>query len=609
MLVFKHLKTTFSLDYRSLALYRFLMGLVVMCDVVYRWEDLTNFYTDAGLVPRNIFVSEMAMPWSFSLHLANGSDAFAIGMFSLHFLFGLMLLLGYKTRWAILGAFVMTASVHNRNWLVNNGGDDVLRAALFLSIFLPLNRRFSVDSALAKEREEDGAFFSTWGLTFFLQVFAIYFVSYVLKDSDIWRRDFTAVFFSSRLEIFATPLGLWLRDYPFICKVITCLSIYLEWLGPILLVLAFLFRKHWWHVRTFLVVAFIGFHFGIFLTMNIGLFTFICEAVWTLFIPGPVWDRVDAWFRSRGFGNLKIFYDAECGFCQKAVRLLREFLLFRDVPVLPAQEQTEVWHDMQRMHSWVVVNGAGERFFHYGAFLEILRHSPVGRSFLRLFSLAPVRRIGDRAYHWVSHHRPSLGKASQFFPYREPSKKVVFLRWATELGGAFIFVTLLMWNLTTIKRYDIQAPFFQNVSRWLHLYQEWNMFAPFPKMDNIWVEIPAVLGDGSELELLSGSRDIFSIKDQEFYRQIPNEHWRKFYLNMSERNDYARYFGGFLCRQWNDRKIRAVPQTTLRKFEIIVYSQTTLPDGDKSGINRKLSWKHWCFTEDYNREAKGPRPE
>ena len=133
-----HVKRTIGLDYRSLALYRCLMGLIVISDVVYRLPDLVNFYTDVGLVPRSIFVSEMGMPWSLSFHLANGSLSFAVLMFAIHFLFGLMLVFGYKTRWAMIGAYLMTVSVHNRNWLVNNGGDDILRAILFISIFLPL---------------------------------------------------------------------------------------------------------------------------------------------------------------------------------------------------------------------------------------------------------------------------------------------------------------------------------------------------------------------------------------------------------------------------------------------------------------------------------------
>ena len=603
----RRLKTTFSFDDRSMALYRFLIGFVVMSDVIYRLEDLTNFYTDIGLVPRSIFTSEMSMPWSLSFHLANGSFLFASVMFGIHLLFGLMLVFGYKTRWAMIGAFIMTVSVHNRNWLVNNGGDDVLRAILFLSIFLPLNRCFSIDSALQKEKKQTNGFFSTWVFAFFLQAFMIYFVSYILKDHAIWRRDLTAVFYSSRLDIFATPIAIWLRDYPLIMKMITGFSIYLEWLGPLLLFGAFLFGRLWWVIRVLLVILFIGFHFGIFLTMNIGIFTFICEAMWTLFLPAPFWDKLSAWFRKKNFHKLIIYYDQECGFCQKGVRILKEFFLLSDVSILPAQDTPSIHKDMEKNHSWVIVNEKDERFFHYNAFLELIRHSPFGRLFLFLFASKPVAWIGNKVYRWVSHNRPLMGKASQFLAYKEPKKEIKTLRWILEGTGAFMFATILMWNLTTIKRYNIKAPLFQNVTRWLHLYQEWNMFAPYPKMDNVWVEIPATLSDGSEIELLTGSRDIFSIKDQAFYNQIPNEHWRKFYLNMSDRNDYARYFGGFLCRKWNERNLKLVPNTTLRKMEIIVYSQPNLADGDKGGISRKLSWKHWCFDEDFKRDNPGKK--
>lgn len=602
MQLLTNLKKSFSFDDRSLALYRFLIGLIVMADVIYRWEDLSNFYIDTGLIPRATFVSEMSMPWSFSFHLANGSYLFAVVMFSIHLIIGLMLVFGYKTRWAMIGAYIMTVSVHNRNWLVNNGGDDVLRAILFFSIFLPLNRCFSIDSALQKEKNETKDFFSTWVFTFFLQVFAIYFVSYILKDSDIWRKNFTAVFFSSRLDIFATPFGIWMRDFPAIGTVITFFSIYLEWLGPLLLFGAFLFGRFWWMLRLLIVVLFIGFHFGIFLTMNIGLFTFICESMWTLFLPGPMWDRIADYFKRKNYHKVSIYYDADCGFCQKGVRIIREFLLFREVSISPGQDNLSIYKDMEKNHSWVIVNEKGQRFFHYSAFLELLRHSPIGRPFLFFFGSKPVSFIGGKIYHWVSHNRSLMGKMSQFLTYNEPKKEIKTVRWVLEAAGAFMFVTLFMWNLTTIKKYNIKAPAFQTITRWLHLYQEWNMFAPYPKMDNIWVEIPATLSDGTEIELLTGDRDIFSIKDQKFYKTIANEHWRKFYLNMSDRHDYAKYYGGFLCRKWNDRNEKWVPNTTLRKMEIIVFSQPNLPDGDKGGISRKLSWRHWCFDEDYKRD-------
>jgi hypothetical protein len=273
--------------------------------------------------------------------------------------------------------------------------------------------------------------------------------------------------------------------------------------------------------------------------------------------------------------------------------------------ILPAQENKSILADMEKNHSWVIVNGKNERFFHYNAFLEILRHSPFGKNIVFFFSWAPIRFLGSKVYNWVSHHRSLMGKVSQFFAYQEPRKGISTLHWISEITGVFILSTLLMWNLTTIKKLGMRAPFFQEVTRWLHLYQEWNMFAPYPKMDNIWVEIPAQLGDGTDLELLSGSRDVFSVKDQAFYHQIANEHWRKFYLNLSDRHDYARYYGGYLCREWNERKLGKIPHTTLKKLEIIVFSQINLPNGGKGGITRKLSWKHWCFDEDYKRDNPG----
>jgi predicted DCC family thiol-disulfide oxidoreductase YuxK len=600
-----HIKKTLGLDYRSLALYRCLIGFIVIADVVYRLPDLINFYTDIGLVPRSIFVSEMSMPWSLSFHLANGSTNFAIVMFAIHFIFGLMLVFGYKSRWAMIGAYIMTVSVHNRNWLVNNGGDDILRAILFISIFLPLNKCFSLDSALRKDKEPlDEVHVSTWGWMYFLQVFVIYYVSYILKDHAIWRTDYTAFFFSSRLDIFATGFGVWTRNFPTFQKMITVFTIYLEFLGPLILVFAFAFGRFWWVARLAVVAVFLGLHLGIISTMKIGVFPWTCLVMWLIFLPTPFWDKLTQIYRSRNFGKLTIYFDGECRFCEKAVLILREFFLLSEVSIVEAQTVSSIQKVMLKENSWVVVNHDGTRFFHFSAMLEVMRHSPLLKWLVPLFSLPVFFTPFDGIYKWIASHRQLMGRYSQYLEFKTEKKEIGWIHWIYQIAGAFMFVTLFMWNVATVKKWNIQAPYLQNIARWLHLYQEWNMFAPFPKMDNIWVEIPAVLSDGSEIELLTGDRDIFSVKDQKFFRIIPNEHWRKFYLNLSERTDYARYYGGYLCREWNERNISWVKDAQLTKFEIIVYSQPNLPNGEKGGIARKLSWKHWCFDVDYKKESK-----
>jgi predicted DCC family thiol-disulfide oxidoreductase YuxK len=601
-----HIKKTLSLDYRSLALYRFLLGFIVMADVLYRLPDVVNFYTDIGLIPRSIFVGEMSMPWSFSLHLANGTTGFALALFGIHFLFGMMLVFGYKTRAAVIGAFIMTVSVHNRNWLVNNGGDDILRALLFISIFLPLNKCFSVDSALLREKKiRTNDHFSSWGLLFFFQVFVIYYVSYILKDHPIWRSEFTAVFFSSRLDIFATPFGVWLRDFPFFLKLTTIFTIGLEFFGPLLLVFGFVFGRFWWWVRLLVVFLFIMLHFGIIMTMWIGVFPYLCMVMWLIFLPAPFWEKFGNYFRSKQFGKLTIFYDGQCRFCEKAVLLIREFCLLPDVSIKEAQSEKHINAEMLKENSLVVLNQDGKKYFKEKGLLEIFRHSPVLHLAIPLFSRPVSQSIINRIYTWMAAHRELMGKFSQFLEFRNDKKSITPLSWLYQILGSFFLMTIAMWNLTTIKKWHIRAPFFQDVTRWTHLYQEWNMFAPYPKMDNIWVEIPATLGDGSEIELLTGDRDIFEIKDKKFPKYIKNEHWRKFYLNLSDRTDYARYYGGYLCREWNERNIKKVKDQSLRKLEIIVFSQGNLPDGSKGGISRKLSWRHWCFDEDYKKDNNG----
>lgn len=603
MKLLSYIRESFSLDYRSLALYRFFMGLIVIADVLYRVPDIENFYTDIGLIPRSIFINEMSMPWSLSFHLANGSTLFASCMFLIQLIFGLMLVIGFKTRWAMIGAYLMAVSVHNRNWLVNNGGDDIMRAVLFISIFLPLDKYFSIDSALRRDKKNHHeSHFSFWGLSFFIQVFLIYFVSYILKTSPIWRSDYTAAFYSSRLDIFANSFGVWMRDFPLVLKFMTWFTIYLEFIGPLLLLFSFVFGRYSWVARTLIIVLFWGLHLGIISTMLIGVFPYLCLVMWMIFIPTPLWNKLMSWIRGSHQDMMTIYFDGDCRFCEKASLILREFFLLPEVRVLPAQVGTEIQREMYEKGSWVITNQKGEMFFHFSGMIELMKHSPILKWIIPFVSRGIVFRFFNRVYFWISHHRQLMSSFSQFLEFNTDKTSHAIFRGVHQLSGAFILLTLIMWNLTTIKKYDIKAPFFQNVTRWIHLYQEWNMFAPFPKMDNIWVEVPAVLSDGSEIELLSGDRDIYSMKDRVFPKLIPNEHWRKFYLNLSERTDYARYYGGYLCRTWNERHIRKVENLLLTKFEVVVYTQPNLPDGSRGGVSRKLSWKHWCFDEDYKKE-------
>ena len=50
----------------------------------------------------------------------------------------LALVLGYRTRWAVVISLVMLISLHNRAPLVLQGGDNLLLLVLFWMCFLPI---------------------------------------------------------------------------------------------------------------------------------------------------------------------------------------------------------------------------------------------------------------------------------------------------------------------------------------------------------------------------------------------------------------------------------------------------------------------------------------
>lgn len=492
------LKTTLSLDVRSLAIYRLCLGLIIMADVLYRWGDFENFYTDIGLIPRNIFISELTAPWSFSLHLANGSLAFIYGIMSVHLLLGLLVVLGFKTRLSLMGAFLLTISVHNRNWLVQNGGDDVLRVLVFFSIFLPLNKFLALDYFLIKNKNDlPSQHFSWWSACFFFQVIAIYFFSFILKNHAAWRSDFTATYYAFRLEIFSTFIAKWLLNFPTFLKGFTAIAIYLEGYGPIILLSAFVFGKRWQMVRLIIIILFIALHLGIAMTLKVGLFPFICMVMWLALLPPVVWDKFKIPVR-----------------LEKQAAKITPFL--------------------------------GERML-----------------------------------------RPQATWSSLLF----------------EASGVLFLVILVQINLQAVRWIGKPNEQLQSLARVTHIFQNWGMFAPRPKTDNIWVEVPGFLSNGESIELLSGRKDVDQRNSEVFPDLVKNEHWRKFFLLLSDGNtNYARYYGGYLCREWNQREIKKIEDTTLRKLNIKVYSQQNLLDGSKGPIRKKLSWTHWCFPDELKRD-------
>ena len=111
----------FGIDLRTLALFRFTLGLVLFCLVCRGFLDLGAFYTDAGVMPRG-FVMESESVWRFSLYFLNGTPWFAGALLATQAVFAAMFMLGWRTRLASIASFVLYLSLINRDPLVLIGG-------------------------------------------------------------------------------------------------------------------------------------------------------------------------------------------------------------------------------------------------------------------------------------------------------------------------------------------------------------------------------------------------------------------------------------------------------------------------------------------------------
>lgn len=194
-----------GLDLRALALFRVALGSLVIADVVTRAPNLEPFYTDFGVLPVAPYVQEFANRLHISIHLGSGTLGWQVFLFSLTFLCGLALLVGYKTRLATVLGWFLLVSLQNRNPMVLNGGDVLFRMLLFWSFFLPLGARFSVDAALSEpqpQRPRGAAanlLFSGGTMALTMQVFYIYVTTAILKDGKEWWPLGTASFLALSL--------------------------------------------------------------------------------------------------------------------------------------------------------------------------------------------------------------------------------------------------------------------------------------------------------------------------------------------------------------------------------------------------------------------------
>jgi hypothetical protein len=538
-----------------MAFFRFCLGFTLIIDACYRLPDLVNLYSDLGLMTRDE-VRIYAPEFSFSLLQLSGSSLWAGIILFLQAISGFMIMIGRHTRLFQVLAFICFVSVFNRCVVVNNGGDIILKIFLFYSFFLPLAQSSSLDASLAEECRKYSPYRSCWVMVFFIQTAIIYLATFLFKTDGIWRSDFTALYFTLRLPYFATPFGIWIRHFPELLKFLTIYVITLEWAGPALLFFCWFFKQHWWIARFGLVILFVSFHLGIWLTMWLGIFPLVSMLIWTIFIPPQVWDYFEGLFEKKGFHLLKIEYLSGNVKSQNLARGVKSLFLLSRVETMPANEGN---------FRFFRISYADGMLNDEEALAIIFRNSPL------FFWLSPVLGFRLLARSFIA-----LLNALLSFTIPLPRLSFSWTRKVSEAFGVFIIVLVLLWNLASLEVIPV-FPSLKKAVYFLQLRQRWLMFGPRPMIADVWQENHAKLKDGQWVDVYHPHGTGKYSRERAFFGHVTNERWSHFFMDLIAFDEYKSFYSQYLCRRWNLRGERSGYKSEMDFIEMsILYHENFL---------------------------------
>lgn len=461
---FIDLRSFITLDTRSLALMRIALGLVLIYDTCNYWNLADFFFSDNGFLPLKTFLEHEANPWTWSLLFINGSSWFLKLFLTWHLLTIIFFIIGYNTRLNTFLLWLQIVSIHNRNWAILNGGDDLVRCCLIILIFLPLGSRCSIDAINSKRRAKDltTSHTSFINIAFFMQIFIMYYASAIFKNHPIWNQDYSALYYALQLDLFSRELGQWLKPHYKILQVLTAGAYYFELYGGFIILLG-LFKNLYTLSRYLIVISFITFHLLIDQLLDIGVFPFYAIALWTAFLPSNFWNNT------------------------------------------------------------------------YNTYNTIKQNSAI----------------------W---------KPQKLFT------KSIQLMFAT-----FLITNLLFWPMADSDWNGWlvgHETFFRTTNRWLHTYQNWHLFAPYPKKNNVWFAIDGVNTKGEVFDLYQMKKRRSPLTAQEVQQYYKVEKWRKVFLKAETDPRYAQWLSNFYCEQASTGQLKIPGLDHLENVTVKAYFST-----------------------------------
>ena len=273
----------------TLGIFRILIGTVAFLSTLGRLPCRETFYSDRGIVSyqtMSIFYSDNWLLWFRWLPDTDpGLLGFFVGLLAVTFCF----IIGFQTRIASVLLCVGMYTLVNRNLFIENCGDDLLRIACFWMMFAPAGAAYSVDRWLRVRRGLESPELvkrSPWAQRMLqLQLSYLYIQTALLKLPGGSWQDGTAMYYAlNYLELKRFDFMKYFFYYLWQIKLATWGVLVAELSAGTLI---------WWRrTRYWMILAALGLHEGINLTMQFPVFQYVMMAYLVNFVYPDDMERV-----------------------------------------------------------------------------------------------------------------------------------------------------------------------------------------------------------------------------------------------------------------------------------------------------------------------------
>ncbi|WP_242068189.1 DCC1-like thiol-disulfide oxidoreductase family protein [Bacillus thuringiensis] len=316
-------------------------GFVILFFYCIHYRIRHFLWFPGGVLDADIYRSGYLTIFQF----ASNTIAFDI-LFHLGIIVTILYIIGYKGRITSILFFIFTYSILQRNWLLGDGGDNLLRVLLVYMMFTKNTAYFSFDSKKFWEKHRTGVQDGTYRISTLLHNFAalaciiqiciLYFTAGMYQAmGNLWTHG-TALYYIMQVDQFTFPvLKNILYDSPLLLTILTYLTIIVKVSFPFML-----FNRITKYISVFSIALF---HLGIGIGMGLVSFSAIMIIADLMIISDDDYRILRRTFAEKmRKQQIMVFYDGWCPFCTKTTKKIHkmdylnliDFVSFRDKGII-----------------------------------------------------------------------------------------------------------------------------------------------------------------------------------------------------------------------------------------------------------------------------------